>query len=75
ATVIAAWAQPVTELFRRLGFDDAEARRRARLGLAATRGLLLDLLTTGDRELLDDAADLFADLITAPRPGGTATHP
>ncbi|MFI7491896.1 TetR family transcriptional regulator [Micromonospora echinaurantiaca] len=68
ATVIAAWAGPVEDLFVRLGFDAAQARQRARLALAATRGLLLDLLVTGDREVLDAAADLFARLVTAPRP-------
>ncbi|MER7443715.1 TetR/AcrR family transcriptional regulator [Micromonospora avicenniae] len=68
ASVIAAWTGPVEELFVRLGFDDAEARRRARLGLAATRGLLLDLLITGDRETLDAAAELFARIITSPPP-------
>ncbi|MGR6320203.1 TetR/AcrR family transcriptional regulator [Micromonospora soli] len=66
ASVIAAWAAPVEEMFGQLGYDPTEARRRARLALAATRGLLLDLLITGDREILDGAADLFARLITAP---------
>ncbi|MGK5740020.1 TetR/AcrR family transcriptional regulator [Micromonospora sp. URMC 103] len=70
ASVIAAWTGPVEDLFVRLGFDEADARRRARLGLAATRGLLLDLLVTGDRDLLDDAADLFARLVTARCPDG-----
>ncbi|MFE9201370.1 TetR/AcrR family transcriptional regulator [Micromonospora sp. NPDC007230] len=68
ASVIAAWASPVEELFVQLGYDHAEARRRARLSLAATRGLLLDLLITGDRDVLDAAADLFAQLVTAPPP-------
>jgi AcrR family transcriptional regulator len=68
ASVIAAWTGPVEELFVQLGCDRREARRRARLSLAATRGLLLDLLITGDRDVLDAAADLFAQLITAPRP-------
>ncbi len=66
ASVIAAWTEPVEDLFRQLGFDADDARRRARLGLAATRGLLLDLLVTGDRDVLDAAADLFAQLITRP---------
>ncbi|MFU8875372.1 TetR/AcrR family transcriptional regulator [Micromonospora sp. SL4-19] len=68
ASVIAAWAGPVEEMFIQLGHGPDEARRRARLGLAATRGLLLDLLITGDRDVLDAAADLFARLITAPPP-------
>ncbi|MFC0506732.1 TetR/AcrR family transcriptional regulator [Micromonospora costi] len=70
ASVVAAWTGPVEDLFAGLGFDQAEARQRARLGLAATRGLLLDLLVTGDRELLDATADLFARLVTTSRPDG-----
>jgi AcrR family transcriptional regulator len=66
-SVIAAWTSPIEEMFRQLGFGEAEARQRSRLALAATRGLLLDLLITGDRELLDAAADLLARLVTAPR--------
>ena len=34
-----------------------------RLGLAVTRGLLLDLVATGDREGVDAAAARFADLL------------
>lgn len=67
-SVITATDRPVTALFERLGFDPAEAAVRARLAIAATRGLLLDLLLTGDRELLTRAADLFADLVTRGRP-------
>ncbi|HEX5994823.1 MAG TPA: TetR/AcrR family transcriptional regulator [Jiangellales bacterium] len=69
-SVIAAWTVPIEEMFRQLGFGATEARQRTRLALAATRGLLLDLLITGDRELLDAAAELCAHLITAPRPEG-----
>lgn len=66
ASVISAWTGPVEELLRRYGFSAKEARRRARLGIAATRGLLLDLLITGDRALLDEAADLFSELLMRP---------
>jgi AcrR family transcriptional regulator len=65
-SVIAAWMRPIEEMFVRHGFTEADARRRARLSVAATRGLLLDLLMTGDRAVLDEAAELFAHLITAP---------
>ena len=46
--VVTAWLDPVTEQFVRLGLPADEARAHARLGLAVTRGLLLDLLTTRD---------------------------
>jgi AcrR family transcriptional regulator len=42
------------------GLPDDVARTHARLGLAVTRGLLLDLLATGDRAGVDAALDLFA---------------
>jgi hypothetical protein len=35
----------------------------ARLGLAVTRGLLLDLVATGDQQAVDDAAALFVALL------------
>ena len=66
AAVIDALDEPVTAMFLGLGFPAEEARVRARLAIAVTRGLLLDLLLTGDRALLTAASDLFAELITRP---------
>jgi AcrR family transcriptional regulator len=40
----------------------------ARLGLAVTRGLLLDLVATGDEQGVDAAAQCFADLLHEKRP-------
>lgn len=62
-SVIDAWDEPVTALFEQLGFSSEEARARARLSVAVTRGLLLDLLLTGDTTRLTASADLFAELI------------
>jgi AcrR family transcriptional regulator len=39
--------------------DPATAERRATLVIATIRGLLLDLLTTGDRDRVHDAAESF----------------
>jgi AcrR family transcriptional regulator len=64
ANVIAAWEAPLTDLFVSDGFAPAEARLRARLALAAARGLLLDLLITGDRDTVDAAAELLAPIVT-----------
>ena len=47
----------------RHGYPAQEAQRRARLGLAATRGLLLDLLLTGDRDGVDAASELMSQLL------------
>lgn len=63
---IDAWEEPVSGMFRQHGFTDAEARARARLALAATRGLLQDLLLTGERHRVDAAAHALAELLAAP---------
>jgi AcrR family transcriptional regulator len=68
ASVIDAWEGPLIELFSRL-VDRSEARTAARLGLAVTRGLLLDLLLTRDRAVADDAMELFGRLL--PKSGAT----
>ena len=42
-----------------LGVEPATAARRATLVIATIRGLLLDLLATGDHDRVHDAADTF----------------
>ncbi len=64
-SVIAAWDEPLSALFRRHGFARTDASHRARLALAVARGLLLDLLITDDRRQVTAAADLFVRLVTA----------
>ena len=44
------------------GIPEPRARAHVRLGIAVTRGLLLDLLATGDREAADQAMDAFIAL-------------
>ena len=47
---IEPWVSALTPAFvREAGLDEATARAEARLAVAVTRGLLLDLLATGDR--------------------------
>lgn len=53
---IEAWLEPLVALFEQLGFQGEEAAAEARLALAVARGLLLDLLATGDRAGVDAAA-------------------
>ncbi|WP_214415860.1 TetR/AcrR family transcriptional regulator [Sphaerisporangium fuscum] len=65
-SVVTAWTDPVTEMLIKHGLPPQEAVRVARLSLAVGRGLLLDLLATGDQAAVDDAAELFAELITRP---------
>ena len=57
------WLPPLTELYRRAGMAEAEARAGARLGLGAARGLLLDLLATGDRAGVEQAIELLQRLL------------
>jgi len=57
--IVSAWVEPMTALGVRHGLAPETARSQARLGLAVTRGLLLDLLATGDRAAVDKAAELF----------------
>jgi AcrR family transcriptional regulator len=57
--IVSAWVEPMTVLGVRHGLAPETARSQARLGLAVTRGLLLDLLATGDRAAVDEAAELF----------------
>ena len=66
ATVIAAWERPLVDLFTSHGFGPVDARIRARLTLATARGLVLDLLITGERDVLDAAGELFAPVMTPP---------
>ncbi|MEV6521843.1 TetR family transcriptional regulator [Longispora sp. NPDC051575] len=57
--IVETWIAPGTELGIRHGLSEADARAHARLGLAVVRGLLLDLLATGDRAGVDAAMDRF----------------
>jgi AcrR family transcriptional regulator len=73
STVIAAWERVLSELFTSHGFAPDDARSRARLALAVARGLLLDLLITGERDVLDDAGELLAPIMMPPRPSAAAS--
>lgn len=61
--LVAAWIPPATELCRALGIPEDRAPAHARLALGAARGLLLDLLLTGDEEPVAEAADLLNRLL------------
>jgi AcrR family transcriptional regulator len=61
--LIASWLPSVTELCRAIGIPEDQAATHARLALGAARGLLLDLLVSGDRRQVADAADLLNRLL------------
>ena len=60
---VEGWITPVAKSMASAGVDQAKARVLARLGLAATRGLLLDLLASGDSAGATDAFELLTRLL------------
>jgi AcrR family transcriptional regulator len=56
---VTAWVEPLTSLSERAGVAPEDAPAHARLLIAVARGLLLDLLATGDRDTVLAAAELF----------------
>jgi AcrR family transcriptional regulator len=61
--VVDGWLSLVTESATGAGIDEKDARTVARLGLAVTRGLLLDLLASGDTAGTTQAFELFTTLL------------
>ena len=70
--LIAAWLPGVTDLCRALGLPDPQSETHARLARAAARGLLLDLLLTGQRAEVAEAADLLNRLLLLSAEAGGA---
>ncbi|WP_246547299.1 TetR/AcrR family transcriptional regulator [Streptomyces luteogriseus] len=60
--LVTDWLEPLVAAEVGAGAGPATARNRARLGLATVRGLLLDLLATGDRAGVDSAMEEFLRL-------------
>jgi AcrR family transcriptional regulator len=57
---IEPWVSALTPAFvREAGLDEATARAEARLAVAVTRGLLLDLLASGDRVAVTEAFERY----------------
>jgi AcrR family transcriptional regulator len=63
--IVESWIAPLTALHLELGTPPERAAARARLGVAVVRGLLLDLLATGERQAVDAAMAEFFDLCFA----------
>jgi AcrR family transcriptional regulator len=57
--IVDAWVEPVAAYAVERGVPAHTARADARLGIAVTRGLLLDLLATGDRQAVDAALERY----------------
>ena len=58
-TAVEPWITYIAAQLAEAGADQATARADARLGVAITRGLLLDLLATGDREGATEAFERY----------------
>jgi len=61
--IVDLWVEPLTRIGVAQGQPKAQARAEARLGVAVTRGLLLDLLATGNREAVDEAMERYIEAI------------
>jgi AcrR family transcriptional regulator len=62
--IVESWVAPVADALVRVGADEQTARADARLGVAVVRGLLLDLLATGDRAGVNEAYERFLQHLT-----------
>ena len=60
--IVDDWVAPLAARAAAAGADPDVARAEARLGLAVYRGLLLDLLATGDRDGVTAAVERFIEL-------------
>ena len=63
--IVDDWVEPIAELSVARGIPRDVADVHARLGVAVTRGLLLDLVATRDVEAVDAAMEAFIDVYEA----------
>jgi len=70
--IVESWTAPVAAALIEAGADERTARADARLGVAVVRGLLLDLLATGDRAGTTEAYERFLARAPARRAPGTS---
>jgi AcrR family transcriptional regulator len=70
--IVDLWVEPLARIGVARGRPEAEARAEARLGVAVVRGLLLDLLATGEREAVDAAMERYIEAIA---PAAEALEP
>ncbi len=59
--VVDRWVDRMAEVLVEQGHPEDEARADARLGVAVVRGLLLDLLATGDRDAVGAAMERYLE--------------
>jgi len=64
--VVESWVAPIANAVVAAGGDKRTARAEARLAVAVVRGLILDLLATGDRKGCTDAFDRYLARVGVP---------
>jgi len=74
--IVDSWVDVTLRLFHTDGLSQPQARALARLGVAVTRGLLLDVLATGDDAGVDAAFEHYLAAITSLHGalGGASEH-
>ncbi len=60
--IVESWVGPMADALVETGADRSTARADARLGVAVVRGLLLDLLATGEHGEVDEAFERYMQL-------------
>jgi AcrR family transcriptional regulator len=68
-----SWVEPMLPGLMALGLTEAQARAETRLGIAVIRGLLLDLLATGDVAGADAAHEAYVAALVARQAQRTGT--
>jgi AcrR family transcriptional regulator len=63
--IVECWVTPIAAAMVEGGADPTSARVDARLGVAVVRGLILDLLATGDRQGTDAAFKRYIQYLSA----------
>jgi AcrR family transcriptional regulator len=63
--VVETWVDATAPALEAAGLSHSDSRSEARLGLAVVRGLLLDVLATGDVEAADRAFDRHLEAMTS----------
>jgi AcrR family transcriptional regulator len=72
--IVESWVAPIAGALVKAGADEQVARADARLCVAVLRGLLLDLLATGDRTAVTEAYERFLQhASTSPTPAQEIT--
>jgi len=74
-SAVQGWIAPVAVAMVEAGASEASAHIDARLGMAVVRGLLLDLLATGDRDAVTEAFERFVRLYETADPDASTGNP